>query len=316
MYLLAFVLLASNSYAISATTSSKVSDGVAIERIQAYAASSTKSEYVGIVEPGTDLIEHTTFMKTKPGFGVMEDNSWDKSVPFDRGSTVYIWEYIGDGYSKVTINGVRYNTKVARSKTECNRFAASPKYCWIKVIEEPEYYEWKQVSLTEDGQRFWILNRIIDASGIITLKDRGVEKSRVVKTNYEEKPKKLETEVTEEKQNNALLLAEELKTENIKENSLESNTAKNLALSPEERKKAREEAKAKLRGESINDEEETKPAELTQEQIFKQQNIKELEANITAKSTKETMNSINKELAAPATKLKLEKNKPLELPEV
>lgn len=316
-YLLALILISNNAFAISATTPAKIADGTAIERIQAYATSSTKSKTIGIVEPGTELIEFKTFMKTKPGLAMMDDNSWDRSIQFDRGAPIQIWEYLGDGYSKVIINNVTYNTKIARSLEECKRFPASPKYCWVRVVEEPEYYEWKQVALKQEGQRFWILNRIVDGSGIIVVKDKGIEKARIVSTKYIEKPEEIEEEVVE-KQDNKLMLDPELLTGDTKENSLENNTAKMLILNKEDRAKARKEAKEKLK--EMNGQKSTKQdsksAELSQEEVFKQQNIKTLEAPIE-NATANTLQIINKELnEQPATKLKLEKNKPLTLPVV
>lgn len=315
LFLLALIFSVNKAYAISATTSPKIANNTALERIQAYAASSTKAKKLGILEPGTEVIEYKTFMKTKPGLAIMEDNSWDKSVPFDRGSHIYIWEYLNDGFSKVVINGVRYNTKIARSKSECKRFAASPRYCWAKVIEEPEYYEWKQLALQQDGQRFWILNRIVDGSGIISLKDQGVSKTRLVATKYvEPKPKVDKQEVIEEKVDNMKLLDPELKA-GSKPQAPQDQVAVELSLTKEERAKLKAEAKAKLKAELAKEKTvQPAPIEMTQQEMFKQQGISKLETNFDENSTNNTLKQVNQELGKPATKLKLEKNKPLTLP--
>lgn len=315
-YLLILVLNINSAFAIEATTASKINDGIAIEKIQAYAASSTKSKKVGIVEPGTELIEFRTFMKTKPGLATMEETPKDFSIPFDRGAPIQIWEYIGRGFSKVIINNIRYNTKIARSKTECRALISKPKYCWAKVIEEPEYYEWKQVALKQDGQKFWILNRIVDGSGVLVISDKGIEQTRIIHTKYVEEPKKEETPEIIVEVKNKLLLDPELKTDKTQEDSLENNVAKNLLLSPEERKKARAEAKAKLKeaisGKKVKETPKTEP-ELTKEEIFKQQKIDTMAAPVNKQATQATISTINKDTQAPATKLKLEANKPLTL---
>jgi hypothetical protein len=311
--LFAFIVVSNNSYAISATTASKTSNGIALERIQAYASSSTKAKTVGIIEPGTELIEFKTFMKTNPGLAMMEETSLDSAIPFDRGAHIYIWEYLGNGYSKVKINGISYNAKIARSKSECDEALVSRKYCWAKVVQEPEYYEWKQVALTQDGQKFWFLNRIIDGSGIIVVKDQGIEKARITQTKYVEQPKKAE-EVVEIKQNNSLLIDPDLKKDANEVESLEEKTAKLLLLSPEEREKARLEAKQKVK--EMNNptlEVNYKASEVSQEDMFKQQSIKDLEAKIGDKSTQNTLNIINKDLDRPAKKLELKANTPLDL---
>lgn len=309
-----------NSFAISTTTRAQVSDGIALYQIQAYAQSSTKSQKVGVVEPGTALIEHKNFLKTKPGMAMMEEQPKDKSVPFDRGAHVYIWEYLEQGFSKVIINNIPYTTKIARSKSECKRVGASPKYCWARVIEEPEYYEWKQVSLEQKSQRFWVLNRIIDGSGVVSVKDEAISQTRLInkKTVVVDKSTKEDEETTEEvktEQDNAALFSPEIITDaNLPEDPFQRAFVENM-MKPKsevekEKKAKRDEEKAKL-------EDEAKLSNISQEDMFKQQNINEsnsLNANMNNASTQTTINQVNKEFDTPATKLELKANQPLTLP--
>ncbi|HAG52294.1 MAG TPA: hypothetical protein DCL21_00730 [Alphaproteobacteria bacterium] len=320
-YLLVLALASFNANAISTTTNAKVSGNVALERIQAYAASSTQSKPIGIVEPGTELIEHKSLLKTRPGLAMMMEPPKGRAIPFDRGAHVYIWEYLENGFSKVVVNNVTYTAKIARSKEECNIFPASPKYCWARVIEEPEYYEWKQVSLTNDGQRFWILNRLIDGSGIISVKDEAIVKTRLIKTTHKEQTV---TEPTEAKQTSEVEIIETEKKDNKELFSADVLEEATLPKDPFARKmvesmlKPKSEIAKELKEKKQKEEKKKAPIkEIPQEEIFKQQNLtgmESLNANLKGNSTKDTIKKVNEDLGGPATKLNLKANQPLTLP--
>jgi hypothetical protein len=321
-YLVALTLFAFNANAISTTTPSKISDGVALERMQAYAGSSFKSKKIGIVEPGTELLEYKSFLKTSPGLAMMEEIPWDKSVPFDRGAFVHIWEYLENGYSKVVINDVPYITKIARSLEECDSFPASPRYCWAKVIEEPEYYEWKQVALEKDGQKFWVLNRIIDGSGIISVKDEAVSRTRLIQTTYKEgSPEKAEEikkedEIIEEKKDNTALFQADMMDElELPSDPFQRAMVENMLKPKSEIAKEKKEEKAK-KEQAVK--EQKKAETMSQEEMFKQQKLNtnsQLNANIKNDSTSLTIQKVNKQDENPATKLELKANQPLNLTE-
>lgn len=318
-----FTLMGLNSFAISTTTPSKISDGVALERIQAYGDSFLTAQKVGVVESGTVLIEHTTFLKTKPGLAIMEEKPKDRGVPFDRGSQVHIWEYLENGFSKVIINNIPYTTKIARSKTECNRFAPSPKYCWARVIKEPEYYEWKLVSLEPESQKFWVLNRIIDGSGIISVKDEAISKTRLIQTTTkhvepkDEEDEKSEETVTVERDDTLLWDDSMIDDMDLPDDPIERqfviDMMKPKAVREKERKeKAEADKKAQDDAKKANTEK-----EISQKEMFKQQSLQQqtsLNANLTGNTTQNTINQINKQFDAPAQKLELKANQPLTLP--
>ncbi|MCP4355545.1 MAG: hypothetical protein GY793_07955 [Proteobacteria bacterium] len=312
------IIISTESIAISTSSKEKISSDIAMERIQAYAGSSTKSKKVGVLESGTEVIEHKTFLKTNPGLAIMSEPPRDKNVPFDRGSHVYIWEYLEEGYSKVIIHNIPYTTKIARSKTECDRFPPALKYCWAKVLEEPEYYEWKQLSLTEDGQRFWVLNRIIDGSGIISVKDSAVNINRLVnkktkeKEAEEEKNKpEIEIEKTELLHDPALLkeikMPKDPMARKFVENMLKSKEQRAKEKKERKKKEAKEKAKSKAKAK--------KDAEIkTEEDIFKQQKLSDSDLQINfdkPKATLNTMEYINNLNKGETVKLDLKKNQPL-----
>lgn len=322
-----FTLVGLNSFAISTTTPSKISDGVALERIQAYSDSFLSAQTVGVVESGTSLIEHTNFIKTKPGLAIMEERPKDRGVPFDRGAEVQIWEYIEGGFSKVIINNIPYTTKIARSTTECNRFPPSPKYCWARVIKEPEYYEWKLVSLEPESQKFWILNRIIDGSGIISVKDEAISKTRLIQTNTkhvepkeEDSAKEDKDEEVVEQRDDSLLWSDDMVDDmELPDDPIERqfviDMLKPKAVREKERKeKAEAEKKANEDAKKAQAEQQK---EISQEEMFKQQNLTQqnsLNANLTGNTTKNTMQQINTQFDSPAQKLELKANQPLTLP--
>jgi len=320
-YLLAMTLVSIDAHAISTTTNAKLSNNVALERIQAYAASSTQSKTVGIVEPGTEVIEHKSLLKTNPGLAMMVEPAKGRSVPFDRGAHVYIWEYLENGFSKVVVNGITYTAKIARSKEECKIFPASPKYCWVRVIEEPEYYEWKQVSLTKEGQKFWLLNRIIDGSGIISVKDEAIVKTRLIKTTHKEeianeqnekKSDEVEVIETEKKDNKQLFSADVMDEANLPEDPFERKMVEDMLKPKSEIAK-----ELKQKKDSKKEQKKEVKKEIPQEEIFKQQKLTDMEdlnANLKGDSTKNTIKKVNEEISGTATKLNLKANQPLTLP--
>ena len=301
--------------AISTSSKEKISSNIAMEKVQAYSASSTKSKKIGILDSGTEVIEHKTFLKTRPGLAIMSEPSKDKGVPFDRGAHVYIWEYLDNGFSKIVINNIPYTTKIARSKTECNIFPPRLKYCWARVLEEPEYYEWKQLSLTEKGQKFWILNRIIDGSGIISVKDRAVNVNRLVNTKKKEKEKEETVEIEVEEAEllfdpellKGIKMPEDPMARQFVENRLKSKKQRAKEKKEREKKEAEEKAKAEAKKK-----EENKPK--TKEDLFKQQTLSESNLQLQfgkSEATKNTMKTINELNKGEVIKLDLKKNQPL-----
>ena len=103
-----------------------------------------ESMIVGKLKKGSKAYVLTGVEYIIPGEAKITGKPYSHTEDFDPSRQVYILNYLGEGYSHIFHNGKYFDTKIARTKSQC---AQTPnwRYCWVKVLREPISNWWVNV---------------------------------------------------------------------------------------------------------------------------------------------------------------------------
>jgi hypothetical protein len=114
-----------------------------------------KSAVILELKPGDVATTSTGEVHVIPGLARMISGPYKDVVVFDPIELVYILDYLGEGYSRIYHKGKYLETKIARTKTECQK---DPNWrrCWVEVLKEPVSDWWVLVQI-RSGVEGWVL---------------------------------------------------------------------------------------------------------------------------------------------------------------
>ena len=109
-----------------------------------YKKPNIESDIYSNLVPGTKANVETGILYVVPGKAKVIGEPYRLPFEIKINETIYILDYIGEGYSRIFYNGIFDETKIARTKERCSR-RPNWRYCWVEVLEEPKVKWWVKV---------------------------------------------------------------------------------------------------------------------------------------------------------------------------